>query len=146
MNSDIKKLVIKIKCELEKEPSNITFAKISSVSDKVNRDFIEVAYADFLNICDGIRCGVIDLFGTNYILDSQYKAEYIDGGREQWFCIGQILCYHTLAIDSHTRDVYLFYDSYFYEGLRTESSRVNLGSFDNFLKDFVFGKMYTNKL
>ncbi len=141
MNTQISAILTKIKQSLETDPSNITFGEISSGANNVDGDIIPYEYADFLHVSNGIRCGVAVLFGTESIPKEQYKAELIDGGKEQWFCIGLVL-YQTLAINLQTHNVYLFYDLYFYDD-RTENAYRNLGEFDDFLTDFVFGERYS---
>ena len=139
MNSVVLRLINIIKYELEKDSTKTVIGKINPGTDDVN--LIVSCYADFLRVCNGIRCGCIDLFGTNCILNNQYNVDYIEGGKKKWFCIGQVL-YQPLVINLYTKDICLFYNSYFYKGYSEDKGWIILGEFDTFLVDYVFGKIY----
>ena len=141
MNTQTTTLLNKIRQTLETNPSNITFGKINSAAYKIDNNIIAPEYSEFLRVSNGIRCGITELFSAEYIKKNQYTAEHIDGGKELWFCIGQVL-YQPLLINLQNHNVYLFYNSYFYDD-RTENSYRNLGKFDDFLTDFIFGKRYS---
>ena len=143
MNSVLLRLINVIKNELEKDSSRIVIAKINNGTDNVdsNINLIVPCYADFLNVCNGVRCGCIDLFDATCILNNQYDVNYIEGGKKKWFCIGQVL-YQPLVVNLDTKDIFLFFNSYFYEGYSDENGWVVLGKLETFLMDYVFGKKY----
>ena len=94
------------------------------------------SYCKFLTICNGARCGLVDLYSFEMLCKSQYRVKEISGGENNWICIGQIL-YEPIAINKTDKKVYRFY-----QGHEKDINYDCFGSFDEFLSEYVFGNKY----
>lgn len=79
----MKNTILRVKRELEKNPRNIIFGKINEGNSLISEQGV---YFDFLRIADGLRAGVIDLWGYKDLVRNQYLVQ----DKEKWICIGQI--------------------------------------------------------
>lgn len=138
MNIPIKNIIKSIKVELSSDPSTVIFAKLwDGIRDEVidNRFKIK-SYYNFLEESNGARFGLIDLFSSEMLAKSQYRVTDMQGGEENWMCIGQIL-YEPLVINRIDGKVYRFY-----QGGETDIAPDCFGSFEDFLLEYVFGEKY----
>ncbi|MGG3889849.1 hypothetical protein [Metabacillus fastidiosus] len=92
-------------------------------------------YYHFLTLSDGARCGVIDLWSYNELPLHQFHASELTGGVEKWVEIGQVL-YGPLVIEKNSGLIYYFHEYY------SESMGENLGNFNYFMLNYVFGQKY----
>ena len=135
MNDNLKIKIEKARLELQKETSAPIIGKLNEGINSDNK-LIPQFYRDFLSVCNGGRYGSIDLWSNELILDNQYMVTELDGGNENWFCIGQVL-YEPLVVKLDTEDIYLFY-----QGYENEIEGRCFGNLDIFLDNYVFGKKY----
>lgn len=91
-------------------------------------------FADLLAEADGGRFGSIDVWSLAEYEAKQYPSVDFPGGRERWLIIGQLL-YEPMALDSKTGQLYLF-------ARDGDEDGENLGEFDEFFTDAVFGSRY----
>lgn len=138
MNSKLKQIIQTVKSELGKDPSSIIIGKIcdGNKNETLNCDPKVQLYYDFLKECDGASCGSIDFWNSEMVLNEQYKVTDMPGGRENWFCIGQIL-YEPIVLNKTDTKVYRFYQG-FEDGIELDC----FGDFDDFLLEYVFGDKY----
>ena len=140
MNDKLKIIIQTVKIELSKNPNGLIIGKIRDGNTlKVDNCNANIqSYYDFLDICNGARCGSIDFFGTDMLNDYQFMVSAIPGGEEEWFYVGQIL-YEPVVINKTNSKVYCIY---------RDNADDNLGDcygyFDDFLTDYVFGKKYAD--
>lgn len=135
MNNKLRTKIEKVYVELQQEPCAPIIGKLNEGIYSINKSIPKV-YSDFLKVCNGGRCGAIDLWSNELILNNQYRVTELVGGNENWFCIGQVL-YEPLVVKLDTEDIYLFY-----QGCENEIEGKCFGIFDTFLNDYVFGKKY----
>lgn len=136
MTQKLNQIIEKVRYELSKNPSLITAGKINNGICKDDKDLSIKPYREFLDVCDGARCGIVDLWSNENIKKNQYRVMNIDGGNEKWVCIGQIL-YEPLVFNLEDEKIYLFY-----QGHENEIKGKCFGNFDDFLLNYVFGKKY----
>jgi hypothetical protein len=96
---------------------------------------VPASYQDFLRAADGAVCGVVMLHESEALLTKQGPAQSLPGGRQRWFCIGDVdekALVMDLRIDAvHAVDPEDDFDP-------DES----LGSLDYVLLTYVFGEGY----
>ena len=136
MTEKLKQIIEKLRYELSKDPSLVIAGKINNSTCKKVKELPVKPYCDFLDVCDGARCGIIDLWNSENIKKNQYRVTDIIGGSEKWVCIGQIL-YEPLVFNLKDEKIYLFY-----QGYENEVKGRCFGNFDDFLLNYVFGKQY----
>lgn len=136
MTKKLNQIIEKVRYELSKNPSLITAGKINNGIYKDGKDLPIKPYREFLDVCDGARCGIVDLWSNENIKKNQYRVMNIDGGNEKWVCIGQIL-YEPLVFNLQDEKIYLFY-----QGYENEIKEKCFGNFDDFLLNYVFGEKY----
>ncbi|GAA0135336.1 hypothetical protein YSY43_21760 [Paenibacillus sp. YSY-4.3] len=96
-------------------------------------------YVDFVKEVSGFSLGSIVLFDFLKIRDFQNLLEFLPNWETEWLCIGKIMA-EPLGINMKDGKVYWFSEiPYSDEG-------INLGSFFDFLKEYVFGYKYSNGL
>lgn len=125
----VKKTVLKVKRELEKEPRNIVLGKINEGNSFISEQGV---YYDFLRETDGLRAGAIDLWGYKDLLRNQYMVP----DKAKWLCIGQI-DYVPLMLKKDTEEVFIFN-----EMLEEDKQWILIGIFSNFILNYVFGDEY----
>lgn len=135
MDDKLNEIVSNVKYALSKEPLAMIIGKINDGKSDVENILVK-SYCDFLCLCNGARCGSIDLWSDEVIADNQYKVLELDGGVRRWVCIGQVL-YEPLVMEKETEEVYLFY-----QGFENEIDGKKLGKFNTFLYEYVFGERY----
>lgn len=135
MNDKLRTKIEKVRFELQKEVCAPIIGKLNEGINSTNK-LIPKSYRDFLNVCNGGRCGAIDLWSNELILDNQYRVTELVGGNVNWFCVGQVL-YEPLVVKLDTEDIYLFY-----QGCKNEIEGKCFGNLDTFLNNYVFGKKY----
>lgn len=136
MDSKLVDIIEKVRHELLINDDSILIGDLNDGMENGN-DIPIKSYGSFLSICNGARCGAIDLWSYNTFLKSQYKVTDIQGGKDKWVCIGQII-YEPLVASIENEDIYLFY-----QGFEKEIPGKYLGYFDDFLSNYVFGKKYS---
>lgn len=136
MNKRLRETIEKIKKELSKEPSLIMIGKINDGFDKKSKNLSNKTYCDFLDVCNGARCGIVDLWSNENIKNNQYRVTDLVGGSDKWVCIGQIL-YEPLVFNLDDENVYLFYQEH-----ESEMQGRCFGEFDSFLLNYIFGRQY----
>ena len=140
MTEQLKQIIQAVKSELDKDPNGIIAGKINE-GNTIKADNYDSAlqiYFDFLNECNGASFGAIDLFEIEILEKHQFVVTGIPGGKENWFCIGQIL-YDPLLFNKNDLKLYLFY---------RDNEDVDpadcLGYLDDFLMNYVFGAKYAD--
>lgn len=140
MNKELKNIIKKVKVALREEPLLIIAGALNDGAETKkfeNQENVK-QYYDFLQECDGARCGAIDIFDYELFVESQYRVSYIPGGFDEWLCIGQIV-YEPMVLNKNNGHIYLFF-----QGNETEISPERFSCFDDFLIDYVFGKNYAD--
>lgn len=110
--------------------------KINIQISKRENNLFPNAYFNFLQVCNGARCGSIDLWSAELIPKNQYRVTEMEGGKEKWLCIGQVL-YEPLVMNLVDEGIYLFY-----QGFEKDIEAKYLGKLDDFLENYVFGAKY----
>ncbi len=135
MNNRLKEKIEKVRLELQNESFAIIIGKLNE-GINCSENIALNSYYKFLNVCNGGRCGAIDLWSDELLFSNQYRVVELVGGEEKWLCIGQIL-YEPLVMELNTEEVYLFY-----QGCENEIEGKCFGKLDDFLEDYVFGRKY----
>lgn len=133
MNDELKQKIETVRDKLQNESLAMIIGKLNEGKNCEKSVSIK-SYCDFLKICNGARCGSIDLWSEELLANNQYRVLELDGADEKWMCIGQVL-YEPLVIDLDTEDVYLFC-----QGCENEIDGKCFGKLDIFLSDYVFGE------
>ncbi len=63
MNNELNNKIEKIRHELSKEPLAMIIGKLNEGKACVENELVK-PYRDFLSVCNGARCGAIDLWGS----------------------------------------------------------------------------------
>lgn len=136
MDKKLRETIEKVKSELSKDASSVIIGKVNDgLSPMTNKITIQ-PYHDFLEICNGARCGMIDLWSYADIEKNQYRVTELAGGSEKWICIGQIL-YEPLVLNLEDETISLFY-----QGCENEIQGQCFGKLDKFLMDYAFEAQY----
>ena len=137
MDNDLLKIISVAREKLKETPHSMLFGDLPNGEDKIsNNNDIFPAYYEFLKVCNGARCGDIDLWSNNDLPDTQFYIEELDGGRDIWLCIGQIL-YEPLIFNCMDEKVYFFRKD------ELDSAPIFIfDSFYDFFKNYVFGQKY----
>lgn len=137
MNNKLRNIIEKIRNEFSKDPSLIMIGEMNDgLKSETRKALCIKPYCDFLEVCNGARCGIIDLWSDEDIENNQYRVTDLIGGSDNWICIGQIL-YEPLVFNLKDEQVYLFF-----QGHEREIKESCFGEFDTFLLNYVFGKRY----
>lgn len=146
MNLKIRQCINLLKKTLEEYPETFMFGYISDGTsfDKLKSkeflfDFnkpILKPYIDFLEETAEAWFGNIVLFNLSILHEFQYYVEELQSLKEEWICIGKIIS-DPLLINNCSGEVHLF-SGYPYSIIDKQ-----LGSFEHFLLNYVFGKGYS---
>ena len=93
-------------------------------------------YQEFLRLADGAVCGVVILYESDELLRKQGPAKELPGGRQRWFCIGDV-DNKPLIMDNRINAVHLIDPE---EKFDPDES---LGDVEYFLLTYVFGDNYS---
>ena len=140
MNEALKEIINRIKQELHDRPDGVIAGEINNgfKGDMITDNPVVYKYFEFLKETNGASFGDIDFYDYDRILKYQFRVLSIPGGEDKWFCIGQIL-YEPMVLNKTDSKVYRFY-----QGFESSISGTCFGYFDDFLKDYVFGKKYAD--
>lgn len=119
-------------------PDAILIGEIPEGAENIPPEVLQLiapAHCAFLKLCNGGSFGDIILWSTEELLDNQYRVPAEQPSRYE---IGQLL-YEPLFLDKHTQQVIFSADSY--EGM--EGFEVD---FDTFVKEYIFGNKYKEKV
>ncbi|MFH6994518.1 hypothetical protein [Flavobacterium sp. FlaQc-48] len=133
------KIIDTVREKLSERPKSILFCKLGNKATSIPDGLKSyTAYSEFLSVCNGARCGDIDLWDTNSIPNNQFYVSEIQGMQDAWLCIGQIL-YEPLMLSKQDGKVYLF--------SKNELNDMPMYIFDDFYNliiNYVFGVKYKN--
>ncbi|MGM7637651.1 hypothetical protein [Bacillus sp. Hm123] len=136
MNELLKSIVEKVKEDLISEPDSIIYGELNDGNKNINSDDNHLKeHYDFLRICDGARCGAIDLWSYDELSLHQSRVSNFLGGTEKWVEVGQVL-YEPLVIEKESGLIYCFHQGH------PAKIGQTLGSFNYFMLNYVFGKKY----
>ncbi|MFB5764123.1 hypothetical protein [Paenibacillus medicaginis] len=146
MDIDIIKKILQAKNLLKASSSNLTFGIIEDgIAEDVlslnrelfvNSDKRVGQYTDFVKEVSGFSLGSIVLFDFSRIREFQNLLEFLPEWETKWLCIGKIMS-EPIGINKEDGNVYWFSEiPYNDEGM-------DLGSFNNFLKEYIFGYKYS---
>lgn len=140
MDDKLYNKIQKIRFVLEDNPDGPVIGKLRG-GKALNLKRLEngvTEYYSFLVISNGARCGAIDIFSYETMLESQYYLEFLDEGQydvREWVYVGQCL-YDPIILNKISGLVYQFY-----EGTPLEEGEC-YGPFNVFLNEYVFGEKY----
>lgn len=136
LNDNLIRIINLAKQKLKEKSQSILFGDLadgeSSIPDNLNFPI----YCEFLKACNGARCGDIDLWSINDLLQNQFYIVGMDGGKDEWLCIGQVL-YEPLMLNKQDGIVYLF--------RKDELDNTPIFCFESFselIENYVFGEGY----
>lgn len=137
-HNKINVIITNVKKELEKDSSSIIYAQFSSGLKGINRENASSigVYYDFLQVCNGCRCGIIDLWDYDNLSRNEWVIEQRQNEKKSLISIGQIL-YEPLILDTISGDVYTFS-----RDDDDETPMIKIGDFEYFLINYVFGEKY----
>ena len=135
MNNRLKEKIEKVRLELQNESFAMVIGNLNEGMNCLGNIALN-SYYEFLNVCNGARCGAIDLWSNELLFGNQYRVMELVGDVEKWLCIGQVL-YEPIVMKRDTEEVYLFY-----QGFENEIEGKCFGKLDDFLDNYVFGRKY----
>ncbi|KOP64761.1 hypothetical protein AMS62_05440 [Bacillus sp. FJAT-18019] len=146
MNNDFVNKVLQAKKLLRANSSNLSFG---TIEDGITKDMLSLneglfkingklgQYVDFVKEVSGFSLGSIVLFNFSRIKEFQNLLDFLPEWESKWLCIGKIMS-EPIGINKEDGNVYWFSEiPYSDEGM-------NLGSFNSFLKEYVFGHKYSD--
>lgn len=134
----LEKIITQHRERLEALADGIIIGKIPAGATDFNnelKEFLSPAHREFLSLCNGGRFGSIDLWGTDEILDNQYR---IENSNAEMYEIGQIF-YMPLLMDKTSQMVY--FNAEELSGMENIST-----DFLTFVADYIFGEKYKSKI
>lgn len=145
MTEALIKYINEVRILLNKTDDSFLFAHIESGTSNFDESSFGKSYGEFLHICDGFWLGNVVLYGVKALKSNQSLASEIQISEGDWLCIGHLESSDGyIMMQQSTENVYLFYEGYFYKGAGYDNAYCNLGSLENFLTEYVFGKMYAS--
>ncbi|WP_324822883.1 hypothetical protein [Sinanaerobacter sp. ZZT-01] len=139
LDDNLIKRIHSAKQKLKTRPDSILFGELKEGEDCISDSFNCPIYCEFLKICNGARCGEIDFWGINDLLQNQFYTMDIKGGQVVWLCIGQVL-YEPLMLNKWDKKVYLLRK----DELDRTPPIFCFESLDDLMKNYVFGERYRN--
>ncbi|RNB51437.1 hypothetical protein EDM57_22405 [Brevibacillus gelatini] len=146
MDSDLIKKVLQVKKLLRESPSSLSFGIIE---DGLNDDLISqnkklfidsnekvYEYVDFIKDVSGFSLGSIVLFDFPRIHEFQNLLDFLPDWEKNWLCIGKIMS-EPMGINKNDGSVNWFSE------IPYDDEGMNLGTFNNFMKEYVFGEKYS---
>lgn len=136
MKKEVSLKINVIRENLAANPEGIISGEIGMSNSNLKLMFPEKwsEFIDFLSVTDGGRFGSIDIWSSEYLMDKQFYATDLPGGRDKWLIIGQIL-YQPIAMDLDSRLIYIISIDNYCE------MRV-IGDFEWFILEVLLGKHY----
>lgn len=134
--SSIQEMIEGLRASLKSDPDGFLIGDLPAGNPKV--EILPGPLGEhlaFLRMCDGARCGVIDLWPLEHIPGQQYRIENFPGAVE-WLSVGQVL-YEPLVLNRISGKVKLL--TY---GFPPVIDGPEYGSFNDFLQESVFGSGY----
>ena len=119
-------------------PDAILIGEIPEGAKNISPEVLQLiapAHCAFLKLCNGGSFGDIILWSVEELLENQYRIPAEQPSRYE---IGQLL-YEPLFLDKHTQCV--IFPADVYEGI--EGIEVD---FDTFVKEYIFGSKYKEKI
>ena len=136
MNNELRNIISRVRQEIDTHPDGPTIGELNEGnSDATTNNIYLKEYIDFLKVCNGARCGPIDIISFEDIERSQHLILELPGF-ENWLYIGQIL-YDILVINKDDGNVWIYIETP--PGFQKGNC---LGRFYEFIKDYVFGKKF----
>ncbi|OAB38856.1 hypothetical protein [Paenibacillus glacialis] len=146
MNNQLRKIINTAKNVLRSNTTNMTFGIIEDGITvdalSVNQELINGSnqkfqqYVEFVQVVSGFSLGSIVLFEYPVIKDYQNLLDFQPDWETNWLCVGKIMS-EPLGINKMDGNVYWFSEiPYSDEGLC-------LGTFNEFLEEYVFGNKYS---
>ncbi len=135
----ISKLITHYRNCLNQQPESILIGEIPEGASNFNENldfFLTPAHKEFLTLCDGGSFGDILLWGSDELLDQQYRVP--DSLKDDMYEIGHIL-YEPLFLDRRNNTV--FYSGENYDGIN-EIAVI----FSEFVSDYIFGDKYKQEI
>ncbi|WP_128102961.1 hypothetical protein [Paenibacillus sp. DCT19] len=136
MNLQLKRIIDQVKEALAQDHDSIIYGQLNSGIRYIPSDGSHLRqYYDFLGRSNGARCGVIDLWSYEELNKNQYRMTSWMNDVSDWLEVGQIL-YEPVVINRSSGLLYILKDE---EELEEDK---NMGEWDNFLFNYVFGEKY----
>ncbi|WP_179033140.1 hypothetical protein [Paenibacillus kribbensis] len=136
MTEQLLVILQKVREGLNSDPDGIIYGELNVGKKDINNDNPNLQqYFHFLKEANGGRFGGIDLWSYSELDSNQYRVSDLNGGIKKWIEIGQII-YEPLVINKQSGEVYHFYQGHL------EDMGHNLGMFNSFIIDYVFGNKY----
>ncbi len=136
MNDNLIRIINLAKQKLKERSRSILFGDLANGEGHIPDSLSCPIYCEFLKVCNGARCGDIDFWSTNDLLQNQFYVVNMKGGQDVWLCIGQVL-YEPLMLNKQDEKVYLF--------RKDELDSTPIFCFESFIdlmENYVFGEGY----
>lgn len=145
VDKSLKDILETSKNALRAKNSNSTFGSIkdgiSEEEKNINKSWLDESpqtlksYVEFIKEYSGISLGGIVLYRFHRLQQFQNLLDFLPNSKDEWICIGTILD-DPIGLNKKDGKVYWFSEiPYSDEG-------ICLGTFDEFLKEYAFGKKY----
>ncbi|MFE6076989.1 hypothetical protein ACFVQB_21225 [Paenibacillus sp. NPDC057886] len=140
MNSQLKNVIEQVNEALVQDDDSIIYGEINSGIEVINADTPHMRqYYDFFGISNSARCGGIDFWSYEELNKNQYRLTSWMDDVGDWLEVGQVL-YEPLVINRNSGLLYVLKEE---EGIQVEE---NMGEWDDFLFNYVFGNGYRSIL